>query len=108
MEKQEIIEKIAKCICNACEMGDGYEGECSEGGDYKRCGISVGTAEHIYEILINDDFIKSAQKQVIQDFAELLKYKYGYYSCYSFPNIVTTFHEIIDEVLRSTYNGKQI
>ena len=50
MTKQEMIYEIAKCVCNACEMGCNYDGECDVGNDYKCCGISIDTANHIYEI----------------------------------------------------------
>ena len=50
MAKQEMIYEIAKCVCNACEMGCNYDGECDVGNDYKCCGISIDTANHIYEI----------------------------------------------------------
>ena len=45
-----MIYEIAKCVCNACEMGRNYDGECDVGNDYKCCGISIDTANHIYEI----------------------------------------------------------
>lgn len=48
--KQEMIYEIAKCVCNVCEMGCNYDGECDVGNDYKCCGISIDTANHIYEI----------------------------------------------------------
>ena len=55
------------------------------------------------------DFVKSTQKHAIQEFAELLEYKYGHYLCFSFPNIVKSFNKIIEEVLRDGINdGKQI
>ena len=50
MAKQEMIYEIAKCVCNACEMGRNYDGECDVGNNYKCCGISIDTANHIYEI----------------------------------------------------------
>ena len=49
MTKQEQIEEIAKYVCNACEMGHGFDG-CSYGGreHYKRCSITQKTAEKLY------------------------------------------------------------
>ena len=43
------IEEMAKFVCNACEMGCGFEGECSNFNDYKTCGISVETAKALYD-----------------------------------------------------------
>jgi hypothetical protein len=45
---KEQIDEIAKFVCNACEMGGGFDGECCDGNDYKKCGISTETAEAIY------------------------------------------------------------
>lgn len=49
MTKQEQIDEIAKYVCNACEMGHGFDG-CSYGGreHYKRCSITQKTAEKLY------------------------------------------------------------
>lgn len=49
MTKQEQIEEMAKYICNACEMGHGFDG-CSYGGreHYKRCSITQKTAKALY------------------------------------------------------------
>lgn len=49
MTKQEQIEEMAKYVCNACEMGHGFDG-CSYGGreHYKRCSITQKTAEKLY------------------------------------------------------------
>lgn len=51
MTKQEQIEEIAKYICNVCEMGHGFNGDCSEGGTdhYKHCTLTQETAEALYE-----------------------------------------------------------
>lgn len=43
------IAEMAKFICNACEMGGGFRGECADGNDYKTCGISVETARALSE-----------------------------------------------------------
>ena len=48
MNKNNQIEEMAKFVCNACEMGCGFDGECDNGSDYKTCGISVETAEALY------------------------------------------------------------
>lgn len=50
MTKQEQIEEMAKYICNACEMGHGFDG-CSYGGreHYKRCSITQKTAKTLYD-----------------------------------------------------------
>lgn len=50
MAKQEMIYEIAKCVCNVCEMGHSYGGDCAAGNDYKCCGISIKAANCIYEI----------------------------------------------------------
>lgn len=49
MTRQEQIDEMAKYICNACEMGHGFDG-CSYGGreHYKRCSITQKTAEKLY------------------------------------------------------------
>mgnify|MGYP006920302987 FL=1 len=53
MDKKELINEIAKYACNACEMGDGFDGDCHDLiGEYTTCGIRQGTANKIY-----DDFI---------------------------------------------------
>ena len=52
------------------------------------------------------NFVKTAQAHAVQEFAELLEYKYGHYLCFSFPNIVKSFNKIIEEELRSINNGK--
>ena len=53
MDKKELINEIAKCACNACEMGDGFDGDCHDLiGEYTTCGICQGPANKIY-----DDFI---------------------------------------------------
>lgn len=53
MDKKELINEIAKCACNACEMGDGFDGDCHDLiGEHTTCGICQGTANKIY-----DDFI---------------------------------------------------
>lgn len=51
MTKEEQIEEIAKYICKVCEMGHGFNGDCSEGGTdhYKHCTITQETAEALYE-----------------------------------------------------------
>ncbi len=48
---QEIIDEIAKYVCNACEMGLGFDGECNGAAyeDYKTCGICQETAQKIYD-----------------------------------------------------------
>lgn len=50
MTKQEQIDEMAKYICNACEMGHGFDG-CSYGGreHYKRCSITQKTAKALYD-----------------------------------------------------------
>lgn len=49
MTKQEQVDEMAKYICNACEMGHGFDG-CSYGGreHYKRCSITQKTAKALY------------------------------------------------------------
>lgn len=62
--KQEIINHIAKYVCNICEMGGDFDGECHDIGayDYRTCKSCQETASKIY----NDIFISfknSAQNQ---------------------------------------------
>lgn len=52
MTKQELINKIAKYVCNACEMGFDFDGNCDVGNDYKTCRISQETANKIYVEII--------------------------------------------------------
>lgn len=50
MKSDELKNKIAKFICNACEMGlgAGFNGdECAVGNDYRKCKICGETAEAI-------------------------------------------------------------
>ena len=49
MTRQEQVDEMAKYICNACEMGHGFDG-CSYGGreHYKRCSITQKTAKALY------------------------------------------------------------
>lgn len=63
MTKQEQIEEIAKYICNVCEMGHGFNGDCSEGGTdhYKHCTLTQETAEAIYEA----GYRKSPDKKIV-------------------------------------------
>ena len=49
MTEKEKINEMAKYICNACEMGCGFDGDCDEGSDYKTCGICQDTAKKIFE-----------------------------------------------------------
>lgn len=62
--KQGIINQIAKYVCNICEMGGDFDGECHDIGayDYRTCKSCQETASKIY----NDIFIgfkNSAQNQ---------------------------------------------
>lgn len=52
MTKQEQIDEMAKYICNVCEMGHGFNGDCSEGGTgfYKRCTITQETTKALYDV----------------------------------------------------------
>ena len=52
MTEEEKINEMAKYICNACEMGCGFDGDCDEGSDYKTCGICQETAKKIYDEII--------------------------------------------------------
>lgn len=66
MTKQEQIDEMAKYICNACEMGHGFDG-CSYGGreHYKRCSITQKTAEALYNAGYRKiDDLKSENKQL--------------------------------------------
>lgn len=51
MTKQEQIEEMSKHICNVCEMGFSFNGDCSEGGQgyYKRCTLTQETAKALYD-----------------------------------------------------------
>lgn len=62
MTKEQQIEEMSKFICNACEMGCGFDGECAVGQDgesYKTCRICKETAEKIFE----SGYRKSEEKQ---------------------------------------------
>ena len=48
MNREKQIEEMAKFICNACEMGGGFDGECSLDNDYRKCSISIETSEALY------------------------------------------------------------
>lgn len=63
MTKQEQIEEMAKYICNVCEMGFSFTGDCSEGGQdyYKRCTLTQETAKAIYEA----GYRKSPDKKIV-------------------------------------------
>lgn len=63
MTKEEQIEEIAKYICNVCELGHGFNGDCSEGGTdhYKHCTLTQETAEAIYEA----GYRKSPDKKIV-------------------------------------------
>lgn len=69
MTRQEQIDEMAKYICNACEMGHGFDG-CSYGGreHYKRCSITQKTAKALYDagyrkIRETDDTLEEQVKQ---------------------------------------------
>lgn len=47
-DEKQIIEEMAKFVCNACEMGNGFDGECALDNDYRKCHLSVETAEALY------------------------------------------------------------
>lgn len=51
MTKEDQIDEMAKYICNVCEMGFSFTGDCSEGGQdyYKRCTLTQETAKALYE-----------------------------------------------------------
>lgn len=51
MTKEDQIEEMSKYICNVCEMGFSFTGDCSEGGQdyYKRCTLTQETAKALYE-----------------------------------------------------------
>lgn len=53
VDNQDQIDEMAKYICNVCEMGNGFTGNCSEGGtdSYKRCTITQETAKAIYNVV---------------------------------------------------------
>lgn len=63
MTKNEQIEEMAKYICNVCEMGFSFTGDCSEGGQdyYKRCTLTQETAKAIYEA----GYRKSPDKKIV-------------------------------------------
>ena len=50
---KEKLNEIAKRVCNVCEMGCGFEGECDIGNNYKTCSICQETAEEIYKYFAN-------------------------------------------------------
>lgn len=74
MTEQEQIDEMAKYICNACEMGHGFDG-CSYGGreHYKRCSITQKTAKALYNV----GYRKMKQAQ-IEEIAKFDKPCYDY------------------------------
>ena len=54
MNNEELKKKIAKFICNACEMGSGFDGECDIGNDYQKCSICGETANALIAAGIGD------------------------------------------------------
>lgn len=62
------MKEMAKYICNACEMGGGFEGNCANGNSYKTCGICNETAEALYKAGYRDG--KALVKEV---FSEVIK-----------------------------------
>ena len=46
--KEKQIEEMAKICCNTCEFGCGFNGECDLDTDYRTCGVTKETAEHLY------------------------------------------------------------
>ena len=60
-----------------------------------------------------DEYARDWKKQLLveikrleKEFADKVKEKYGYYSCYAFPNNIKSLNEIIDELLKEYENGK--
>ena len=52
MTGKEMINEMAKYICNTCEMGCGFDGDCAESADYKTCHACQDTAKKIYDEII--------------------------------------------------------
>ena len=42
------IEEMCRLICNVCEFGCGFDGECDGGYDYKKCNNAIETALALY------------------------------------------------------------
>ena len=61
-------KQMAKYICNACEMGGGFEGNCANGNSYETCGICNETADALYKAGCRDG--KTLIKEV---FSEVIK-----------------------------------
>lgn len=84
MTKNEQIEEMAKYICNVCEMGNGFTGNCSEGGTdfYKRCTLTQETAKALYDAgyhKTSDEFEKEVNRQEqIEEIEEVLINKNKY------------------------------
>lgn len=85
MTKQEQIDEIAKYVCNACEMGHGFDG-CSYGGreHYKRCSITQKTAEKLYNagyrkipenavVLTKEEYIDLSRNYVTEQIEQVRK-----------------------------------
>lgn len=84
MTKQEQIEEMSKYICNVCEMGFSFNGDCSEGGQdyYKRCTLTQETAKALYDAgyhKTSDEFEKEVNRQEqIEEIEEVLINKNKY------------------------------
>lgn len=84
MTKNEQIEEMAKYICNVCEMGSSFNGDCSEGGQdyYKRCTLTQETAKALYDAgyhKTSDEFEKEVNRQEqIEEIEEVLINKNKY------------------------------
>lgn len=70
-DKQKQIEETAKIVCNVCEFGNGFGGECDLNRDDlnrdDRCRTALETAEKLYEV--------GYRKQFDVDFMEVVRCK---------------------------------
>ncbi len=98
MNEEKQIAELAKIICNACEMGNGFDGKCADGNDYKKCGISTETARKIYDV-----GYRRASEVAREIFAEIDRNIYVIESIYS--EIQCVPRGFIDE-LKKKYIGE--
>ena len=63
MNNEELKNKIAKFICNACEMGSGFDGECDIGNDYHKCSICGETADALISAGLKFDVLNENEYQ---------------------------------------------
>lgn len=62
--------------------------------------LSIDTVKEMNTMCNIDEQVKQAKIEAVKEFAEELKEKYGFYSCYSWHCDTKLLSEIIDELLK--------